>query len=158
LKWGSVGEATRDIYLTVGLAVSSAAVAGTTTAVMDMSWHTWILLFSVVMIMCPVAAAMAQSLTARLSARHLSRTKASSRLEEFRQLCPQTKLEDCPAHSSEECSICMGEIASVANGGESLRQLPCCHLFHADCIDVWVAAGKPCPMCRKCPLACVAAV
>eukprot|EP00959_Pyramimonas_sp_CCMP1952_P397661 8332621-Pyramimonas_sp.AAC.1 len=57
------------------------------------------------------------------------------------------------AHSSEECSICMGEITSDAAGGESLRQLPCCHVFHSSCVDVWIAAGKPCPMCRKCPLA-----
>jgi E3 ubiquitin-protein ligase ATL6/9/15/31/42/55 len=125
---------------------------------MDMSLQNWVLFLSVVLVMCPVAAAMAQALMARLSARHLSQKEMSSRLEAIRKLCPLTKLEDCMDHSPEECSICMGEIASVADGGESLRQLPCCHVFHADCVDVWIAAGKPCPMCRKCPLECDTAV
>lgn len=29
-----------------------------------------------------------------------------------------------------------------------IRRLPCGHDFHADCVDAWVLAGKPCPMCR----------
>jgi len=153
LGWGSHP---RHLFYIIGLAVISDAVAGTSTAAMDMSLNSWVLLFSLVLIACPAAAAVAQSLMARLSARRLSRIELSSRLEAVRRLCPLTKLED--PHFSEECSICMGEINSVADGGESLRRLPCCHLFHADCIDVWIAAGNPCPMCRKCPLACVAAV
>ncbi|EAY90306.1 hypothetical protein OsI_11881 [Oryza sativa Indica Group] len=45
-----------------------------------------------------------------------------------------------------ECAVCLAEFA---DGGEKLRLLPgCCHVFHAACIDVWLAAHVTCPVCR----------
>lgn len=45
-----------------------------------------------------------------------------------------------------ECAVCLAEFA---DDGEKLRVLPgCCHVFHAACIDVWLAAHVTCPVCR----------
>ncbi|CAN6306388.1 unnamed protein product [Urochloa humidicola] len=45
-----------------------------------------------------------------------------------------------------ECAVCLSEFDS---DGEKLRLLPgCCHVFHAACIDVWLAAHVTCPVCR----------
>jgi E3 ubiquitin-protein ligase ATL6/9/15/31/42/55 len=45
-----------------------------------------------------------------------------------------------------ECAVCLAEFG---DGGENLRLLPgCCHVFHAACIDVWLAAHVTCPVCR----------
>ncbi|KAG2540292.1 hypothetical protein PVAP13_9NG541100 [Panicum virgatum] len=45
-----------------------------------------------------------------------------------------------------ECAVCLSEFDDA---GEKLRLLPgCCHVFHAACIDVWLAAHVTCPVCR----------
>ncbi|KAJ8484373.1 hypothetical protein OPV22_016858 [Ensete ventricosum] len=44
-----------------------------------------------------------------------------------------------------ECSVCLGEFED----DDVLRLLPrCSHLFHTDCIDVWLASHVTCPVCR----------
>lgn len=46
---------------------------------------------------------------------------------------------------SRECAVCLGEYAP----GEVIKKLPSCgHLFHAECIVVWLAAKVTCPICR----------
>lgn len=45
-----------------------------------------------------------------------------------------------------ECAVCLNEFA---DDDEKLRLLPsCCHVFHRDCIDQWLAAQVTCPVCR----------
>ncbi|XP_062213737.1 E3 ubiquitin-protein ligase Os03g0188200-like [Phragmites australis] len=45
-----------------------------------------------------------------------------------------------------ECAVCLAEFD---DGGEKLRLLPgCYHVFHAACIDMWLAAHVTCPVCR----------
>ncbi|KAJ3694222.1 hypothetical protein LUZ60_009702 [Juncus effusus] len=49
---------------------------------------------------------------------------------------------------SVECSICL----SVLEEGENVRLIPNCnHLFHQECIDVWLSTNASCPVCRGDP-------
>lgn len=44
-----------------------------------------------------------------------------------------------------ECAVCLSEF----DDGESLRLLPkCSHVFHPECIDIWLAGHVTCPVCR----------
>ncbi|CAN8295658.1 unnamed protein product [Cochlearia groenlandica] len=47
--------------------------------------------------------------------------------------------------SSQECSVCLSEFEE----DEKLRIIPnCCHMFHIDCIDIWLQGNANCPLCR----------
>ncbi|KAG0459192.1 hypothetical protein HPP92_022320 [Vanilla planifolia] len=49
------------------------------------------------------------------------------------------------AASASECAICLIEFRNE----EKLRLLPdCAHVFHVDCIDVWLQSNANCPLCR----------
>ncbi|KAI3857768.1 hypothetical protein MKX03_023991 [Papaver bracteatum] len=43
------------------------------------------------------------------------------------------------------CSICLDKYAE----NEELRELPCSHLFHADCVDKWLKMNAACPLCKR---------
>ncbi|GLT44842.1 hypothetical protein SLA2020_187170 [Shorea laevis] len=44
-----------------------------------------------------------------------------------------------------ECAVCLNEFEDV----EMLRLIPeCSHVFHTDCIDVWLNSHSTCPVCR----------
>lgn len=44
-----------------------------------------------------------------------------------------------------ECAVCLNEFQE----DEKLRIIPSCsHLFHIDCIDVWLQSNANCPLCR----------
>ncbi|KAK9137949.1 hypothetical protein Sjap_008543 [Stephania japonica] len=44
-----------------------------------------------------------------------------------------------------ECAVCLNEFEDE----EKIRVLPSCsHLFHIDCIDVWLQSNANCPLCR----------
>ncbi|XP_058780953.1 E3 ubiquitin-protein ligase At1g12760-like [Vicia villosa] len=43
------------------------------------------------------------------------------------------------------CCIC---IANYENNDE-LRELPCSHLFHKDCVDKWLKINALCPLCKR---------
>ncbi|CAM0910137.1 unnamed protein product [Alopecurus aequalis] len=43
------------------------------------------------------------------------------------------------------CPVCLEGV----HGGEMVRQLPACtHIFHVECIDMWLHSHRTCPMCR----------
>ncbi|TKY58537.1 RING-H2 finger protein ATL29 [Spatholobus suberectus] len=45
-----------------------------------------------------------------------------------------------------ECAICLLEFEE----DNMLRLLTlCCHVFHQDCIDLWLRSHKTCPVCRR---------
>ncbi|PUZ42465.1 hypothetical protein GQ55_9G584600 [Panicum hallii var. hallii] len=44
-----------------------------------------------------------------------------------------------------ECAVCL----AAFEDHDELRVLPaCCHVFHPDCIDTWLAGAVTCPLCR----------
>ncbi|CAM0910406.1 unnamed protein product [Alopecurus aequalis] len=44
-----------------------------------------------------------------------------------------------------QCSVCLDTLQA----GEMLRMLPMCkHLYHVECIDMWLASHDTCPLCR----------
>ncbi|KAJ9182749.1 hypothetical protein P3X46_006707 [Hevea brasiliensis] len=47
---------------------------------------------------------------------------------------------------SDECAICLEEFKE----GEKCRMLfpSCVHIFHKDCIDIWLSEDTRCPLCR----------
>lgn len=46
---------------------------------------------------------------------------------------------------TDECAVCL----NVAEEGEMMRLLPKCkHVFHIDCIDMWLNSHSTCPVCR----------
>ncbi|XP_009616496.2 putative RING-H2 finger protein ATL37 [Nicotiana tomentosiformis] len=45
-----------------------------------------------------------------------------------------------------ECAVCINKFEDE----ETLRLLPnCCHVFHLECIDAWLAFRTTCPVCRS---------
>lgn len=45
-----------------------------------------------------------------------------------------------------QCAICL----TVVRDGETVRLLPACgHLFHVECIDLWLRSHATCPLCRR---------
>ncbi|KAL5227295.1 hypothetical protein ABZP36_015560 [Zizania latifolia] len=47
--------------------------------------------------------------------------------------------------ASVECAVCLNAV----DEGEMARQLPGCgHVFHQECIDVWLSSNASCPVCR----------
>ncbi|VAI77178.1 unnamed protein product [Triticum turgidum subsp. durum] len=46
---------------------------------------------------------------------------------------------------STECAVCLGAIRV----GAMAKLLPACaHVYHVECIDLWLAAHSTCPLCR----------
>ncbi|CAO2037891.1 unnamed protein product [Urochloa humidicola] len=43
------------------------------------------------------------------------------------------------------CAVCLEDVEA----GEMVRRLPACgHLFHVECIDMWLHSHVTCPLCR----------
>lgn len=52
-----------------------------------------------------------------------------------------------PAFSQPTCPICLDDFESNES---QVRELPCQHIFHADCIDTFLISNSSlCPMCKK---------
>uniref|UniRef100_A0A0E0FMV4 RING-type E3 ubiquitin transferase n=1 Tax=Oryza nivara TaxID=4536 RepID=A0A0E0FMV4_ORYNI len=60
---------------------------------------------------------------------------------------PPAFVHECPLESGgAACAVCLEDV----RGGETVRRLPACgHLFHVECIDMWLhSPHRTCPMCR----------
>jgi len=47
--------------------------------------------------------------------------------------------------AQDTCVVCLSDF----DDGQSLRRLPCCHMFHQGCIDEWLSRRKSCPLCLQ---------
>lgn len=43
-----------------------------------------------------------------------------------------------------QCTICLGDFAV----GETLKTIPCLHVYHSKCIDRWLSEDNSCPICK----------
>ncbi|KAJ4767151.1 RING-H2 finger protein ATL66 [Rhynchospora pubera] len=47
--------------------------------------------------------------------------------------------------SDTQCSVCLGDLAD----GDKVKVMPLCnHVFHPECIDMWLSSHSSCPLCR----------
>lgn len=62
------------------------------------------------------------------------------------RLIPIFKFQKKQNDSEHECAVCLAEFQD----NEKLRMIPnCAHVFHIDCIDVWLQNNPNCPLCRN---------
>ncbi|CAN6231053.1 unnamed protein product [Urochloa humidicola] len=60
-----------------------------------------------------------------------------------------------PGAANVLCAVCLEGVRR----GEVVRRLPACgHLFHMECVDMWLRSHATCPLCRRdlLPRACAA--
>lgn len=43
-----------------------------------------------------------------------------------------------------ECAICLSEYEE----GDKVKEMPCKHAFHVDCIGKWLGISNFCPVCK----------
>ncbi|CAJ1967145.1 unnamed protein product [Sphenostylis stenocarpa] len=59
---------------------------------------------------------------------------------------PEEGDTDFGERSIDDCAVCLSEFQR----DEKLRVIPNCgHVFHIDCIDVWLQNNTQCPLCRR---------
>lgn len=63
----------------------------------------------------------------------------------FAYECPSDAESSGKSAGSALCAVCLEDVRQ----GETVRRLPACgHLFHKDCIDMWLHSHTTCPLCR----------
>jgi len=45
----------------------------------------------------------------------------------------------------EDCAICINPLQA----GDAVRRLPCGHVFHRPCVDLWLLRRADCPLCKR---------
>jgi len=58
--------------------------------------------------------------------------------------CKVSQYEECDDGDG-VCPICLANFVV----GDMVRELPCSHLYHQDCVDRWLQIQKRCPMCKR---------
>lgn len=46
---------------------------------------------------------------------------------------------------ADKCAVCLGEYED----GEDVKELPCMHMFHTECVDQWLKLNRICPVCKN---------
>ncbi|MED6156364.1 hypothetical protein PIB30_013856 [Stylosanthes scabra] len=66
----------------------------------------------------------------------------------YKQLHHHHALDDSSQtfiNEDQECCICLNKYKDK----EEVRQLPCCHVFHLNCVDQWLRIISCCPLCKQ---------
>ena len=60
---------------------------------------------------------------------------------------PDSILEDLSELNEENkmCSICLEEYKN----NDIIKKLPCNHIFHSECLKIWLSNKTTCPICRN---------
>ncbi|XP_061346228.1 E3 ubiquitin-protein ligase At1g63170-like [Gastrolobium bilobum] len=74
-----------------------------------------------------------------------SRDESNSAVGEGGIVAAGTEKERMVSGEDAVCCICL---AKYENNDE-LRELPCSHLFHKDCVDKWLKMNALCPLCKS---------
>lgn len=59
-------------------------------------------------------------------------------------LAPGTEKERAISGEDAVCCICLAKYAD----NDLLRELPCTHFFHIECVDKWLKINASCPLCK----------
>jgi len=70
--------------------------------------------------------------------------KCTIKTKFIKRMPAKTKQEDSQRQLS-RCTICLDEFVDKVK----IRRLPCFHMYHVKCIDVWLKTNQICPVCRK---------
>lgn len=82
---------------------------------------------------------------AELSPRRPSRGLDAESIESFPSFIYTEARGIEPGIGELECAVCLNEFKD----DETLRLVtPCVHVFHADCVDIWLSYRSTCPICR----------
>lgn len=54
-------------------------------------------------------------------------------------------VEICEEDGKEECVVCLDELGV---GGGVVKEMPCKHRFHGECVEKWLKIHGSCPICR----------
>ncbi|KAG5363572.1 hypothetical protein CJU89_2750 [Yarrowia sp. B02] len=82
-----------------------------------------------------------------ISASSSSMHKQEASTSSVKSSCDMSRMETLPVYIQQDdnCAICFDNFED----NQIIRQLPCTHRFHADCVDHWLLnSSSQCPMCR----------
>jgi hypothetical protein len=57
----------------------------------------------------------------------------------------ETKVSEVETLEHPKCVICLEE----TDDNKIARKLPCEHVYHKECIDIWLIKNQTCPICRR---------
>jgi hypothetical protein len=61
------------------------------------------------------------------------------------ELMPETKADlKLLPEEKKACVICMNQYKQ----GEKILTIPCCHIYHSECIKDWFKSNDTCPICK----------
>ncbi|KAJ0247372.1 hypothetical protein HA466_0167940 [Hirschfeldia incana] len=74
-----------------------------------------------------------------------SRSSSGSSSSEGGVVAAGTDKERAISGEDAVCCICLAKYAN----NEELRELPCSHFFHRECVDKWLKINASCPLCKS---------
>ncbi|KAJ7962936.1 E3 ubiquitin-protein ligase [Quillaja saponaria] len=66
-------------------------------------------------------------------------------IDEGGVLAAGTEKERAISGEDAVCCICLAKYQDE----DELRELPCCHVFHVECVDKWLKINASCPLCKS---------